>query len=380
MTQGVGHEATRLLGVSRAFNGSRMVPGDVLIGNGQVLELGVGEGVGDLIAAPGFVDLQLNGFGGVDLQTASPESLDAMRQRLALTGVTSFQPTLISAPVESLVRRLDVFDSMSRDSAGSPMLPVHLEGPFLSRKFRGAHRAEYLQLPSASMLDRLMEPGNVGCITLAPELPGALELIGRARDRGAVVAIGHTDATAEEATAGFRAGATVLTHAFNAHRRFAPRDPGPIAAALVARAWLTVIADGIHLAPLTVLMLESAGGGRLVTISDAMVAAGMGDGSFRYGDLDVVVRQGVAELSDGRLAGSTATLDAELRFLVEVGVPVESALASVTSRPGGVLASRELGRLVKGGPADIVILDGQLYPVKTFVAGEEIYDAERAAR
>jgi N-acetylglucosamine-6-phosphate deacetylase len=338
--------------------------------------MGVGPGVGTNIAAPGFVDLQLNGFGGVDVQSASPESIVEMSGKLAATGVTAYQPTLISGPIDSMLRALDALTVASHATSTARMLSVHLEGPFLSPKWRGAHPLEYLRSPDFAVLDKLMKFGNVAYVTLAPELPGACEMILELRARGVVVAIGHTDATAEEATAGFRAGATVLTHAFNAHRRFAPRDPGPIAAAINEEAWVTVIADGIHLAPLTLMMLNRAAGARVVAISDAMVAAGLGDGDFRFGELDVHVRNGRAELTGGQLAGSTTSLHEEVRCLVNAGLRVEDALAAVTSRPAAVLGRTDLGRLVQGGPADVVILDSTLHPLVTFLGGVEIARAQ----
>ena len=371
MNQSSG-EAPRLLGVSCAFDGSHMVPGDVRIAEGRVLNMGVGPGVGANIAAPGFVDLQLNGFGGVDLQSASPELMIEMSGKLAASGVTSYQPTLISAPIGSMVRALEALKVAAQATGTAQMLPVHLEGPFLSPKWPGAHPLEHLRLPDFAVLDQLMSLDNVGYMTLAPELPGAYEMIVELRARGVVVAIGHTDATAEEATTGFRAGASVLTHALNAHRRFLPRDPGPIAAAINEEAWLTVIADGIHLSPLTLSMLSRAAGARIVAISDAMVAAGLGDGLFGFGELDVHVRNGRAELASGQLAGSTTTLHEEVRCLIGAGLPVEAALAAVTSRPAAVLGRTNLGTLQEGGPADLVILDSTMRPLVTLLEGVEI--------
>lgn len=363
----------RLLGVASAFDGQRMIRGDVLVEEGRILDIGVGQGVGDHVAAPGFVDLQVNGFGGIDVQSAPAEAVVDMARRLAATGVTAYQPTVISAPIDAMVRTLERLGDAAAAGGVARMLPVHLEGPFLSPRWRGAHLARDLRPPDRGVLHRLLGSGRVGYVTLAPELPGATGLVEELCERGVVVAIGHSDATAEQAQAAFGAGVSVLTHAFNAHRRFSPRDPGPVAAALDdERVWITAIADGIHLAPLTLALLGRAAGDRLVAISDATAASGLGDGSFRFGGLEVSVRAGRAEVSDGCLAGSAATLDAGVRALVAAGIPLEGALAAVTSRPARVIGDATLGTLRKGGPADVVVLDRELRPVATLLGGQEI--------
>lgn len=380
MTSPRAGASPRLLGVASAFDGSRMIRGDVLVGEGRILDIGVGQGVGDHVAAPGFVDLQVNGFGGVDLQSAPAGAVVDMARRLAATGVTAYQPTVISAPLDAMVRTLETLDDAAAAGGVARMLPAHLEGPFLSPRWRGAHLARNLRLPDREVLHRLLSSGRVGYMTLAPELPGASGLVKELCERGVVVAIGHSDATAEQAQEAFAAGVSVLTHAFNAHRRFSPRDPGPLPAALVnERVWITAIADGIHLAPLTLALLGRAAGDRLVAISDAIAASGLGDGSFCFGELDVSVREGRAELSDGCLAGSTATLDAGVRELVAAGIALEAALGAVTSRPAGVIGDATLGRLRKGGPGDVVVLDRELRPIVTLLGGLEIAACEQAA-
>jgi N-acetylglucosamine-6-phosphate deacetylase len=361
--------------VRAAFDGTRLVSGDVLIEDGRVAAVGLQPPAGsDLLAAPGFVDLQVNGFAGVDLQTADLDGFRAVGQALAATGVTAYQPTIITAARPQLEQALErAAAAASLD--GPRVLPAHLEGPFLSPRWPGAHPVEHLAAPDVDWLIGLCQGGRVGEVTLAPELPGGLELVATLAAAGVTVAVGHSDATAEQAHAAFDAGARVLTHAFNAHRRLTGRDPGPAGAALTRDdVWVHVIADGVHLAPEILRLVHRAVGPRLVAVTDAMTAAGLGDGDYAFGPLDVHVRGGRATLADGRLAGSVATLDRCLRELVAAGIPVEDALAAVTSRPSQALGRPELGRLRVGGSADIVLLDRHLLPVRTLIAGAVVFE------
>ncbi|HEX3804914.1 MAG TPA: N-acetylglucosamine-6-phosphate deacetylase [Solirubrobacteraceae bacterium] len=359
-----------LLGVSAAFDGEHLIAGDVEIRGGRVARLGVGAGVGAHIAAPGFVDLQLNGFSGVDLQTADAATVRDMAAPLTATGVTAYQPTIITAPPTEMAAALAELAHIEQGPGLPHVLPAHLEGPFLSPDYRGAHPLEAVATPGLDLLRELLSAGEVGYVTLAPELPGALALIEELRSRNVVVALGHSNATAEEADAGFDAGITAITHAFNAMRPFHHREPGPVARALErGDIWITAIADPVHLHPTALHLLQCVAGKRFVAISDAMVAAGLDDGQYKFGRLEVTLSGGRALLADGRLAGSAATLDASVRELLALGVPLEASLAAVTSRPASVIGDRELGHLRVGGPADIVILDAELHPVTTYIGG-----------
>jgi N-acetylglucosamine-6-phosphate deacetylase len=366
------------LGVSVAYDGERLVAGDVAIANGRVAGLGLQPPVGDLLAAPGFVDLQVNGYAGVDLQSASVGDVVRVGEALLEAGVTAYQPTLISAPPASTERALAVLHVAAAVTGGARVLPAHLEGPFLSERWPGAHPPEQLRAPDLRLVERLLAAGPVGYVTLAPELPGGLDLVAQLVERGIVVAIGHSDATAEEAHAAFDAGARAITHAFNAHRGFAGREPGPAGAALARDdVWVTVIADGVHVSPDVVQLVHRAVGDRLVAVTDCMTAAGAEDGDYAFGPLTVRVSEGRATLADGRLAGSAATLDRCLRELVAAGVPLENALAAVTSRPAALLGRPELGRLRTGDAADLVVLDRALSPMRTLVGGRTMYDRAR---
>lgn len=358
------------VGVRACFDGTRLIEGDVVLESGHVVELGAMPPVGDLLAAPGFVDLQVNGFAGVDLLTASVDDVGSVADALVRTGVTAFQPTFVSAPVATSERAVRTAAAAAARGGGAHVLPAHLEGPFLSPRWPGAHRLAHLRAPDIGLLDQLLAAGPVGEMTLAPELPGADELIDVLVARGVAVGVGHSDATAEQAHAAFSRGASLLTHAFNAHRRLAGRDPGPVGAALSrGDVWVHLIADGVHVAPEICALVDRAVGRRLLVATDAMTAAGLDEGDYRFGDQEVHVESGRATLADGRLAGSVATLDACVRQLVAAGVSLTAALAAATSRPAEAIRHDELGRLHAGGPADLVVLDTHLVPVRTYLAG-----------
>src|SRR5918995_966284 len=258
-------------------------------------------GAGSGVAIPGLVDLQVNGFAGVDL-LLEPERAPELARALARTGVTAWQPTLITDAPERTLRAL-------RTIAAPGAVGVHLEGPFLSPARSGAHPREHLRAPDPELLRAFLDAGDVTTVTLAPELDGALELVDELVARGTCVSLGHSDATAEQAHAAFARGARTVTHLFNAMRPFGHRDPG-LAGAALARDDVPVqlIADGVHLAAETAGVAWRAARGRLAIVSDAIAAAGLGDGSYRLGEVEVAVTDGVSRRADGTLAGGVATL------------------------------------------------------------------------
>ncbi len=261
------------------------------------------------------------------------------------------------------------------EAAARP-IGIHLEGPCLSRARRGVHPEQYLQNPSPRLLEKVVEAaqGTLKLITLAPELPGALELIRECVACGIRVAIGHTDATFDDALAAIEAGATHATHTFNAMRPLEHRSAGAIAA-ILARPELTadIIADGVHVDPAVVeLFLRCKGMDRAVLITDAISAAGMPDGTYKLGELDVEVKGSRCE-SGGRLAGSVLTLDRAVRNVhAFAGWSLQDALRLATSNPARVLGRTALGTLQPGVPADIVVLTPQGEVVTTFVGGRNI--------
>lgn len=364
------------LGVAAAYVDGRFVDGDVAVADGTVAAVGRAP-AGRGLAVPGFVDLQVNGFGGVDLLTADRHGYEQAGRALLATGVTAYQPTFISAAVPQLDRGLATVREASRDRAGRHagprILGAHLEGPFLAREQAGTHPVAHLRRPDAGLLTRLLASGVVTMVTLAPELPGALDLVDLLAERGVVVSVGHSQADASAAGRAFDRGARAVTHLFNAMRDFSPRDPGIVATALSRDdVFVGVIVDGVHLADETVLMAWRAAGRRLMLVTDAMAAAGRGDGTYPLGDVTVRVSGGAARRSDGRLAGSVLTMDAAVRNLVALGVPETDAIRAATATPARTLGRDDVGIIRPGGPADLVVLDDRLEVQDVLVGGRQV--------
>ena len=268
----------------------------------------------------------------------------------------------MTAPLEQLLPRVRA--AAARAATDPAVLGIHLEGPFLADSHRGAHDPAALQAPTPDAVERLLEAGEgrILQVTIAPELPGALDVIGSFADAGVRVAVGHTGADAATARAAFDAGATLLTHACNGMPPMHHRAPGPLPVALRdERVTLEAIADGHHVDPEMLALLLQAAPGRVALITDAMAAAGMPDGDYRIGSLDVRVEQGLPRLAGGdSIAGSTLTLDRAIAVLVAAGVPLEKALDAATRTPADAVGRDDLGVLRVGGSADLVALDERL--------------------
>lgn len=349
-------------------------------------ELGLGAGLGEDIAeeellylgedilSPGFVDMHCHGGGGASFTTGSA---DDARQVLAThwhEGSTSVMASLVTDRVEVLQEHVRTLAPLVH---GGDLLGVHLEGPCLSRAHQGAHDPELLVAPAEIDLPGLLDvaavadaaaPADAGAVghravamvTLATELDGGLAAVAALRERGVIAALGHTDASYAQTQEAIEAGVTVATHLCNAMRALHHREPGPILAFLQdERPWIEVIADGVHLAPEVVTGLFAVAGRRLVLVTDAMSAAGLGDGTARLGPLEVIVRDGVARLATtGAIAGSTLTLSRAVRFCVtEAGIAPAAALVAATAHPAQALGRDDLGVLTSGALADLVVLD-----------------------
>jgi N-acetylglucosamine-6-phosphate deacetylase len=355
------------LGVEAALVDGSLVPGDVSVDGGVITAVGL-DGAGQGIAAPGFVDLQVNGFAGIDFLGADADGFATAGDALLETGVTAYLPTLITSPEQDIV---DALRSVPASTRGPRILGVHLEGPFLSPARLGTHSLGARRDPDAALLDRLLDAGPVRLMTLAPELPGALELVGLLLARGVTVSLGHTDATAAEAHAAFDRGVRTVTHVFNAMRPLAHRDPGIVGAALVRPdVVLQAIVDGVHLDPEIVRLLWGVGAGRLALVTDATAGAALGDGTYALGEIEITVSGDIVRREDGVLAGSALTMPQALRNLVAASVPLEQALEAASAVPARVLGLPELGRLVPGGPADVTVIDDRLEVVRAIVGGE----------
>lgn len=311
------------------------------------------------LLAPGFVDVHCHGGGGASFS----DDAHGIRQALAThrsAGTTSSMASTVTESVEDLCVRAR---TLAPFVASGEVLGLHLEGPWLSPDHRGAHDPALLQSPEVAAFERVgaAAPGVVRMVTLAPELPGGPALVAHLVERGVVAAVGHTDATHEQAAAAFDAGASAATHLFNAMRPIHHREPGPVTAALERDdVWIELIADGVHLAPSILAGAMRIAGERAVLVTDAMAAAGQPDGDYRLGSLAVRVTGGVARLADGgSIAGSTLTMAAAVRHAIEVaGVDAEAVLRAATSAPAAMVGADGIGTLTVDAWADVVVLDG----------------------
>ncbi|MGA8015476.1 MAG: N-acetylglucosamine-6-phosphate deacetylase [Candidatus Dormiibacterota bacterium] len=362
------------LGVAAALVGGSVLAGDVALEDGAISAVGLSPAGPRGLAVPGFIDVQVNGFAGVDFLVTDAGGYAEASEALARTGVTSFQPTLISSPVEVCMEAVATLAGLDGNVPGSRVLPAHLEGPFLSTLYHGAHNPRNMLPADRDLADALCAAGPVGYLTLAPEIEGGLELVEHLSSRGVVVALGHSDADGEVAAAAFNRGARAVTHIFNAMRRWAPRDPGlPGVALSRPDVFVTAIVDNVHLAAETVHLILASAADRLVLITDAIEAAGLGDGTYRLGDRTVHVRGLEARLADGTLAGSVLSMDQAVRNLVEHGATLETAVGAATRVPARLIGRPDLGDLRVGGRADILVLGDSLDVQRTLVAGREVY-------
>lgn len=372
----------------------RIERGAVLMDAGRIVAVGPADAVPrpldaqvldamGLLAAPGFLDLQLNGAFGCDF-TADPDAIWAVAAALPRYGVTAFLPTIITSPSEQLARAQAVLAAGPPDGwRGAAPLGLHVEGPFLNPAKKGAHNPAYLRLPSLDAVADWRPETGVRLVTLAPELPEALPVVEALDRRGVLVSAGHSAATYEQAVAGFEAGIRYGTHLFNAMLPLLHRDPGLPAALLTdGRVTVGLIADGVHVHPAMVkLAWQALGPARLNLVTDAMAALGMPPGQHRLGDFTVSVEGDVCRLADGTLAGSVLSLDQALRNLIAyAGCPLEDALQTVTTTPAHALGlAHQRGRLAPGYAADLVLLTPALQVRGAVVAGELVYAADPLA-
>jgi N-acetylglucosamine-6-phosphate deacetylase len=357
------------LGVEAALVEGRLLPGDVEIAEGRIVRFGLSTQNGQGIAAPGLVDLQVNGFGGVDFLDSDADGYRRAGEALLEAGVTAYLPTFITSPEDQL---LAAVAEVPETNSGPRILGIHLEGPFLAPGRLGTHPPLARRDPDPALLERLLAGGRIRLMTLAPELEGASSLIDLLLRRGVIVSCGHTDATAEEANAAFDQGVRTVTHLFNAMRPLRHRDPGIAGAALARQDVIVqIILDGVHLALETARLIWAAAAGRVALVTDAVSGAGVQDGSYSLGGFEVKIRDGVARGPDGQLAGSVLTMIEAVRNLHALGVPLAEALAAASTVPARVLGLTDVGRLAPNGPADIVVVDDNLQIERVLVAGQE---------
>ena len=321
---------------------------------------------------PGFVDVHIHGAGGHDVMEGTREALEIVAATVAAHGTTSLVATTVTASeketcdsVAGIARFILNTSQYPARELSAEILGIHFEGPFISPARRGVHPAKWIVPPSSDLLALLLREarGTAQILTLAPEMPGALDLISAARRAGLVVSLGHTDATYEQAQAAIEAGASHAAHVFNAMRPFSHRGTGVIGAVLTSpKVSAELIADGVHVDEAAMRMLvELKTPERVILVSDGISATGMPGGKYQLGMFEVKVSGGVARNAEGKLAGSTLTLDRALRNIVALGVPLASALRMVTANPARQigLGSRK-GVLAVGADADLVFLDDKL--------------------
>jgi N-acetylglucosamine-6-phosphate deacetylase len=354
-----------LLSAARIVTPARVLaPGWLRVDGDRVAEIGEGAppapadvDLGAATVVPGFVDQHVHGGGRASFTTGTAiDAATAVRAHLD-HGTTSLVASLVTDTHERMVACVGELARLTDDGL---LAGVHLEGPWLSPRRSGAHQPGSLAAPFPASVDSLLDAGHgtVRMVTLAPELPGGLEAVDRLARAGVVVAIGHTDATYDVARAALDAGATVGTHLFNAMRGLHHREPGPVGALLEGDAHVELIADGVHLHPAVLRTVFAAKPGRCVLVTDAMAAAGAGDGDYELGPMAIEVRDGVARLA-GReaIAGSTLTMDRALRTAVAAGVPLVDAVHAASTAPAALMGLDDVGAIEAGRRADLVVLD-----------------------
>ena len=336
--------------------------------------------------APAFLDIHTHGALGHDVMSATPAEFRVLQRFLATRGVAHYLPTTVTAGVDTTLRALErMADAIERSPQPGEAQPIgiHLEGPFLSHPKRGVHPAEHLLTPSVELFERLQQAarGHILLLTLAPELPGALDLIAHAAGRGVRVSLGHTDATAAETLAAIDAGARSATHTFNAMRALDHREPGVLGTVLDdERVYAELICDGVHVAPAIVrLWLKAKGPTRAILVTDAMSATGCGEGEYTLGGLPVTVAGSRAlhtgDLAAGKetLAGSLLTMDTAVANLQRMtGVDLPTAVAMASHTPAAMLGRPELTAVAPGLPANLNRFDANGHLIATYLRGLEV--------
>ncbi|WP_314065010.1 N-acetylglucosamine-6-phosphate deacetylase [uncultured Vagococcus sp.] len=344
------------LGVTESFQGN------VVDGNNQLL-------------IPGMIDVHIHGAHNFDMMDGTVESIQAVSKACAETGCTSFLVTSVSSSLEALLQMIEQTKRVIGKEQGAKIAGIHLEGPYLNVEKKGMQNPVFLRHPDLEEMKTILDvaDGLIKMVTIAPELPGGLELIDFLKERGVVVAIAHSNATYEEAQMAFSKGASHITHCFNAMPAIHHRAPGLVTAALEDDSVsVQAIVDGVHLHPGIVrLMHKIKGPDKMVLTTDALQAMGVGDGDYLFGGHQVTVTDGVARLQDGTLASSTVTMNRSLQFSTSFGIPLADTIEMAAGTPARVLGIADVGQIKEGFVADLVLLDEEFNVLTTWIDGVE---------
>lgn len=364
------------------FADGRFVRGGFSVENGRFAHVledvpGPAEDLDGALVIPGLVDIHVHGCAGADFSDGDYAGLVRMARYLARRGVTSFAPASMTLPYDALDKAFHAAARLRREGLadGARLMGIQMEGPFLSREKRGSQNPAYLRLPDWDRFLRLYDAaeGLLRIVDVAPELPGAVEFTRRASEK-CRVSVAHTAAGYDQAAAVFDAGATHLTHLFNAMSGIHHRHPGPIGAASEREnVTAELICDGIHVHPSAVRMAFRLFPGRICLISDALRCCGMADGSYSLGGQEILLSGGVARLTGGAIAGSAADLYQCMRRAVSFGIPREQAVWAATALPARVIGREsETGAIADGRAADFVICGGELEPEAVYLGGKRL--------
>ncbi|MEK4512040.1 N-acetylglucosamine-6-phosphate deacetylase [Paenibacillus sp. FSL K6-2524] len=323
---------------------------------------------------PGMIDVHIHGANGYDMMDGTEASIQEVSRACAATGCTSFLATSVSSTMEDLLNMIRNVKSVIGREQGARIAGIHLEGPYLNPKRKGMQNEKYLRHPDLEEMKLIFQEAGslIKMVTIAPELPGGMELISFLKEQDVVIAIAHSDATYEEAKMAFAAGASHVTHCFNGMRPIHHRDPGLIVAAFEEpHVSLQAIVDQVHLHPAIIrLMHRLKGPEGMVLITDALQAMGLGDGNYIFGGHHVTVSEGVARLADGTLASSTVTMNEALRLTVVNGISMTDAVHMASTSPARILGLSHKGKIEVGYDADLILLDERYQVQWTMIEGE----------
>lgn len=358
---------------------------NVWISEGKIMRIDTGDlpildeeheridGSGHLLV-PGMIDVHIHGANGFDMMDGTEESIQEVSRACASSGCTSFLATSVSSTMEDLLEMIRSVKRVIGQEAGAKIAGIHLEGPYLNPKRKGMQNEKYLRHPNLEEMKMIFQEAGslIKMVTIAPELPGGMDLISFLKEKGVVIAIAHSDATYEEAKQAFTAGASHVTHCFNGMRPIHHRDPGLIVAAFEEKhVSLQAIVDNVHLHPAIIRLMHTLKGPEgMVLITDALQAMGMGDGNYIFGGHSVTVADGIARLEDGTLASSTVTMNEALRYTVEIGISLIDAVQMASTTPANILGFQQKGEISTGFDADLVLLDDEFQVLWTMVGGQ----------